>query len=1370
MPITGKQMKSVPGKLLFTLIGCLFLSANVFSQNDNCSNASIINLIRNGYEIGISPSATVDLSGATVEGGENFAPAIAAAGQTQKSIWYKFVLPTTHALQIKLAQVGGTLAPDDVGFAVYKTGSCLPTILDLSSKLAPVASFGASSNPCIEPGVYLIQVSAKSGTVGSVYLTVETLYSPAAYDFGNQAYDFGTLSEGVKTVSYEVECQSIEDVTEACPSLPNYQEYTKSTAHVFTTPAYFDYIAILLSHQTGIGNETFGLALYKGDIRTTAVDAVGECQPIQTTGPGAARRVFKCGELEPNTLYSIRIFYRQTFTDNVQLSLAAGGIPGTGIENPEPLSGVARNFGTISGSKTDTSIVVYGYLGCNSRHSLHPCETSLPSNGIVNPVNGYTYNLSFFLTFTLTSVTYLTIPASTSACAAPLFMRLYNQGVSTNCSSLTTSNIISQFTQSSPLIGCLQPGTYTLQVLGTDSMDRSTPYSYGSLNNSTSPLCLLSNLARPFNLFIIASTIPPRKALDTTTCSGKPYTLSSGLKADTTGVYNDTLKSASGCDSIIHIIRLNVVKTETKTLIDTFSLCPGQFYTLPWNNALVGIGDYSDTLRYVTGCDSIVRKITVRESKSTIDSIPINICPGGNYSLPWGGVVSSPGEYRDTIRYRTGCDSLVRVVTVFSNAPPLIQIDTTICTGGRYTFSSGATINTTGFYKDTLRTRSGCDSVLLDIHLTVKTVSIEPENVFMCPGGVYNLPWGGTAFNPGKYRDTLMYASGCDSVIRELNLALSGKPDSVITKNTICTGQLFPLPWGGSADSTGFYRDTLKYVSGCDSLIRIIDLTVTPITRKTINASICTGGSYTLPWGQVVNTANTYVDTLRTAKGCDSVIYTVNIGIDNIVSSIDSFNLCTGGSLTLPWGSVVTMPGIYSDTIRHIVGGCDSVIRKAIVSSNTPTNFSIDTSICGGQVYILPSGRKVSSSNIYRDTIKTRRGCDSLIYSINLSVKTVKKSVENVSISAGESYTLPGGTVVNSPGIYTDTLDYWNGCDSLIYTVNLSITTLQLQTTPVSLCGNQSYMLPWGPTVSTTGVYRDTLQGVGGSDSVVRIINLTIQKLNVQSSSISICSGQNYTLPWGRVVNTPGRYADTIHYSSGCDSSIRIIDLSFNASKKQTLNASICSGQSYTLPWGAVVTMSGIYSDTLRNTAGCDSLIRTVNLTTDVRPAGGVTKSNDIDCISGSSQLTAPAGGTYQWTPATGLNDAAIYNPVATPTISTVYHVRANLGNGCLLEDSILVRVTTDVQDGYLVPNAFTPDKDGKNDCFGIAYWGAVTDLNFTIYDRWGGIVFQTTDPSRCWDGSFKSVPLSTGSFVYLISAKTPCGPVIRKGTVTLIR
>jgi gliding motility-associated-like protein len=103
--------------------------------------------------------------------------------------------------------------------------------------------------------------------------------------------------------------------------------------------------------------------------------------------------------------------------------------------------------------------------------------------------------------------------------------------------------------------------------------------------------------------------------------------------------------------------------------------------------------------------------------------------------------------------------------------------------------------------------------------------------------------------------------------------------------------------------------------------------------------------------------------------------------------------------------------------------------------------------------------------------------------------------------------------------------------------------------------------------------------------------------------------------------------------------------------------------------------------------------------------------------------------------------------------------------------DSILVTVTAGgMENGYWVPNAFTPNNDGKNDCFGIQHWGAVSRLSFMIYNRWGEVVFQTRDASQCWDGRFKGALLPTGTFVYLIEADTPCGQVQRKGTVTLIR
>ena len=88
----------------------------------------------------------------------------------------------------------------------------------------------------------------------------------------------------------------------------------------------------------------------------------------------------------------------------------------------------------------------------------------------------------------------------------------------------------------------------------------------------------------------------------------------------------------------------------------------------------------------------------------------------------------------------------------------------------------------------------------------------------------------------------------------------------------------------------------------------------------------------------------------------------------------------------------------------------------------------------------------------------------------------------------------------------------------------------------------------------------------------------------------------------------------------------------------------------------------------------------------------------------------------------------------------------------------------------YAVPNAFSPNGDGKNECFRVKYFGLISELQFAIYNRWGEKVFFTNNPNDCWDGTYKGAPCNPGNFVYYIKAKTTCGPVERKGNVLLIR
>ncbi len=182
----------------------------------------------------------------------------------------------------------------------------------------------------------------------------------------------------------------------------------------------------------------------------------------------------------------------------------------------------------------------------------------------------------------------------------------------------------------------------------------------------------------------------------------------------------------------------------------------------------------------------------------------------------------------------------------------------------------------------------------------------------------------------------------------------------------------------------------------------------------------------------------------------------------------------------------------------------------------------------------------------------------------------------------------------------------------------------------------------------------------------------------------------------------------------------------------------------------------------------------TANLSTTVTvfqlPNIVATKSNDLDCSNNTSQLNATGGVQYTWSPSSTLNNSSVANPVASPTSSTLYIVTGTDAHGCKNADTVNVDVLFINQGGYLMPSAFTPNNDGLNDCYGIKYWGIIQELDFSIYNRWGERIFHSTKPGECWNGIYKGVPQNPDVYVYLITAKTTCGSVRRKGTFALIR
>ena len=86
------------------------------------------------------------------------------------------------------------------------------------------------------------------------------------------------------------------------------------------------------------------------------------------------------------------------------------------------------------------------------------------------------------------------------------------------------------------------------------------------------------------------------------------------------------------------------------------------------------------------------------------------------------------------------------------------------------------------------------------------------------------------------------------------------------------------------------------------------------------------------------------------------------------------------------------------------------------------------------------------------------------------------------------------------------------------------------------------------------------------------------------------------------------------------------------------------------------------------------------------------------------------------------------------------------------------------------MPNAFTPNDDGKNDCYGLKNWLYIKKLQFRIFNRYGEQVFATANPAACWDGNYKGKKANAGTYVFYIKAETNCGTEEQKGSFLLIR
>lgn len=175
-----------------------------------------------------------------------------------------------------------------------------------------------------------------------------------------------------------------------------------------------------------------------------------------------------------------------------------------------------------------------------------------------------------------------------------------------------------------------------------------------------------------------------------------------------------------------------------------------------------------------------------------------------------------------------------------------------------------------------------------------------------------------------------------------------------------------------------------------------------------------------------------------------------------------------------------------------------------------------------------------------------------------------------------------------------------------------------------------------------------------------------------------------------------------------------------------------------------------------------------------VQPKVRADAGEDTTVVVGQPlQLQGSGGVAYLWSPATGLNNTGIANPVGVygQNIDSVRY-KLVVSDDINCKDSAFVTVYVFKTNPYVfVPTAFTPNNDGLNDVIRPIAVGIRRINYFSVYNRWGERVFYTTINKRGWDGIHNGKQQASGVYVWMLQAEDYTGkPLFLKGTVTLIR
>ena len=695
-----------------------------------------------------------------------------------------------------------------------------------------------------------------------------------------------------------------------------------------------------------------------------------------------------------------------------------------------------------------------------------------------------------------------------------------------------------------------------------------TLYSPGLYRNDTTYV----NGQRTFYSLQLIVNEPKQDTVRASICRGSSY-LFKGLSLTETGNYRDTVQASNGCDSVITLI-LTVNDPYYHYRVE--HILEGQSVTF-FGNTYTETGTFTHYGHTPNGCDSTsVLQLIVHPLVDTV----VTICTADlpyQWVNKWNGTVTplyTAGLYRNDTTYVNG-EKMYYGLQLVVNQPVDTALHVSICDGTTYYFNNQQ-LTTGGEYRDTLVAANGCDSVVI-LHLNVNPLYHHIVNRHIFEGDtvifqdqVYNLT--------GRYPYRYTSSTGCDSII-ELNLTVSKLFDDSVT---VCANEL-PLLWRNKTlYQSGIYRDT-TYDSEGTLTITGLKVNVLPIARNVepLTVTICEGDYYQFG-DTLLGSQGVYYDTLTAANGCDSIV-ALSLQVQPLEYQTEHKRIFEGDSAFFN-GTWLKESGVYEYRTTNS-NNCASVHQFVLTVLKT---FNIDTTayVCVNELPFIWHGYEFNETGDY--SLPTAWTDSSrVVTTLHLNVRETFYGERNVKLCQGNVFIFNRDTFMTS-GVFYDTIPALNGCDSIIkYIVSMHPTYEHWDTVHIS--DKQTYRFG-DRDLMITGDYESSALTSSGCDSIAHL-HLVVHPSYYFKEALEIC--QPDTCKWhGQLLTESGTYFDkqlTTHYGFDSIYELQLVVHPAYFTYEQYL---INDGETTILHGINITKTDSIYTDTLHTVYGCDSIFQ----------------------------------------------------------------------------------------------------------------------------------------------------------------------------------